>query len=60
MDWGPAVGEAATLAADSPGAGPGREAAADFVAAGPGSADKKGSRQPAYGDAQDNSAGVYS
>ena len=52
MDWGPAVGEAATLAADSPGAGPGRRAAADSVAAGPGSADKKDSRQPASGDAR--------
>jgi hypothetical protein len=46
------MGEAATLAADSRGAGPGRQAAADSVAAGPGSAAQKGSRQPASGDAR--------
>lgn len=43
-EWiGARLWEAATLAADSPGAGPGRRAAADSMAAGPGSADKKDS-----------------
>jgi len=52
VEWGPALGEAARLAADSAGSGPERQAPADPVAAGSGPADQGSPEQPASGGAR--------